>query len=51
MNLSCEKRCGLIRILANLRCPGCFGIAVNPEATGGCECKITINPNKIWGWE
>jgi hypothetical protein len=51
MNLSCDKRCGFIRMLANLRCPGCFGIEVNPETKGGCDCKITINPEKIWGWE
>lgn len=36
MKLSCGIRCCMIRTLANLRCPGCFGVAVHdkpdPEA-------------------
>ncbi len=51
MNLSYEKRCDFIKMLANLRCPGCFGVAVNVDERERCDCRVTINSNRIWGWE
>jgi hypothetical protein len=51
MNLSCDKRCGIIGTLANLKCRGCFGIEVNSETKGECDCKVTMNLNRVWVWE
>lgn len=52
MNLSCDKRCSIMNTLINLKCRGCFGVEVNREAEGGaCDCKITINSEKTWGWD
>jgi len=54
MSLACDKRCGLMGMLANLRCRGCFGVEANTADTNGkvdCDCKVTINSEKIWVWE
>jgi len=52
MNISCEKRCGIINTIMDLRCRGCFDVDVNREAEGsGCDCKITIKSDRVWGWD
>ena len=51
MNFTCEKKCHLYTILANLKCPGCFGAEVSVDKEGGCDCKLTINPKGMRRWD
>lgn len=48
MSLTCEKRCRLIKMLANVKCPGCFGIETKADEKGQCDCRLTLNSESIW---
>jgi hypothetical protein len=48
MSLTCEKRCRLIKMLANFKCPGCFGIETKADEKGQCDCRLTLNSESLW---
>jgi hypothetical protein len=50
-NMSCDKKCNFFRILANLRCSNCFDVKPYVNEKDQCDCRVTINPGWIWGWE
>ena len=45
MKLTCAKRCHMIEILANLKCPNCFGSETHSNEQNDCECRLTIKPD------
>jgi hypothetical protein len=51
VNIMCEKRCSLIRMFANLRCSDCFDIKASVDEKNQCDCRVTVNPDRIWGWD
>jgi hypothetical protein len=52
MKLTCEKRCRLIKMLANFKCPGCFGVEVIANEKGNCDCRLTRDSERIWArWD
>jgi hypothetical protein len=51
MKLSCAKRCHLVEILANIKCPNCFRSETYGDEQDDCECRLTLNPDLEVGWE
>jgi hypothetical protein len=59
MELSCDQKCRVEEMLANLKCPGCFQAKAQPsekesEENGGsatCQCMFEFDPELLRRWD
>ncbi len=59
LELSCDQKCHIEEILANLKCPGCFQAKTQPsekqieEKTGStvCQCRIEFDADLLRRWD
>ncbi len=59
MELSCDQKCRIEEVLANLKCPGCFQAKVQPgesQAEGhagsaACQCTFDYDPELLRRWD
>ncbi len=51
MDISCKQRCDFVRILADLICPNCIEVKANLNEKDRCDCRLTIDPERMWQWE
>ncbi len=51
MKLTCAKRCGIMELLANLKCPNCFSIEAHSTEQDLCDCTLKVTRELRIKWE
>ncbi len=51
MKLTCARRCGMMELLANLKCPNCFSIEAHGTGQDLCDCTLRMTRELRIKWE